>query len=641
MTAKWIMAFACGALLALGACSSNNPAPATGTGDGGTGNGGTGNGDGNGDGDGTDPAAPDERSDEEKAFDTARDAAAKALEDARRMLNEALDQAEAAETGEQRAAAQAALAAARTALTNALSAAEALDPPEGDLTRLGRKSFLVADATEAQTDADMRIPRAEASVAWYGTPLSRGVPRATVFPIPEVTNVVFTRRAKFDDDGLPDGDAEGLLKPADLEPVMHANGKVLISGTAASSGDMLRLRGYEATIHRGQQNNRFQTGNWRPIAAPTADRPTGGSQLLVGFRITSDGLAVRMGGKAAEGMEFRTGLRADIPYNLSPDRLGRDVAMTFGAPQLAADGNGDFQWTANLMPDDFLKNGEGTVPAANEAHSVEHADAASKAAYVVGGRILPVTTYNIWLSNHWGVDTHLEDPEDPVTSALDDEQLYLSYAAYGLMTARSPGTVPVKGDYSWDLRQRVHGFHLGYDAFADEDDMKTTDIGEDDAITRGKFVGQTMAMAVGSADDGTTTTVTDADATLDTANAERLRGDVSLTATISGTEANNLIEGTMSNFEVFDPNGAFWKAYARLPGNVALASGSIGADGSFTGVVTAPNTNFENGEYSGSFYGPVGDLEIGGAWLLHPDAGVNTNANKGIIGSFGAKQLPQ
>ena len=630
MNANWIVALACGAALALGACSGSNPAPATGTDGGGAGNG-------NGDG-GTDPA-PTDKTPEEMAFDTELKTAREALADAQRLVSEAVAQSAAAETDAQRAAAMAAILAATKALADAKMAAEALDPPEGDLTRLGQRANLIDDVTEAQTDADMRIPMARASVAWYGTPLSRGAPRAAVFPIPEVTNVVFTRRAKFDDDGVPDGDAEGLLKPADLPPVMHADGKVLISGTAASSGDMLRLRGYEATIHRGAQDNRFQTGNWRPIAAPTADRPTGGSQLLVGFQITSDGLAVRMGGKGAEGMEFRTGLYHDMPYNLNPDRLGRDVAMTFGAPQLAADGNGDFQWTANLMPDDFLKNGKGgsrTPPGATEAHSVENAGADSKAAYVVGGRILPVTIYSIWLSNHVGVDTNLEDPNDPVASAEDDVQEYLSSAAYGLMTARSPGTVPVKGPDSWDLRQRVHGFHLGYDAFADEDDMKTTDIGKDDAIIRGKFVGETMAMAVGSADDGTTTTVADADATLDIANAERLRGDVSLTATISGTQANNLIEGTMSNFEVFDPNGAFWKAYARLPGSVALVSNSIGADGSFNGVVTAP-TGFEDGQYSGSFYGPKSGLEVGGAWFLHPDNTVKTNANKGIVGSFGAK----
>ena len=611
MTAKWIVAFACGAALALGACSGSNPAPTTG-------NGGADNGGGTGNGDGTDPAAPDERSAEQKAFDEARDAAAKALEDARRMLNEAVDQAEAAETDEQRAAAQAALAAARTALTNALSAAEALDPPEGDLTRLGRKSFLVADATEAQTDADMRIPRAEASVAWYGTPLSRGAAGAALATIPEVA-AVRTDRAK---DG---SDSDDLLKASDIPPVMYEDGKILISGTAASSGDMLRLRGYAADIYDNAANN--LEVNYQDInVAPTAGVPTVASQLLAAFQITSSGLVARLGGKAADGPDFRKVL---IPAGdrinpaEDPDGKGWDLRLTFGPPQLAADDNGDFLWTARLMPD--------------ASQIAVDADAATKAAFKVGSRIFPVTIYNIWLSNHVGVDTNLEDPDDPVASARDDEQTYLSYAAYGIMTGRYPSTVDLSSGNSdaWKLRQRVHGFHLGYDSFADEDDMRTTDIGKDDAVIRGKFVGQTMALAVG-------TTESAASRPIDVANADRLRGDVTLTATISGTSGNNKIEGTMSNFEVFDPSGTFWKAYTRISGDVELEEGNIDPDGSFDGVVDAPSNAFENGRYMGRFYGPVSGLEAAGAWFLNADSTDSTDpedivANKGIMGSFGAK----
>ena len=614
MTAKWIVALACGAALGLGACSGSNPAPATNNG--GADNGGTGNG-------GTDPA-PSDKTPEEMAFDDALEAAEGDLADARRMVNEAVAQAEAADTDQQKAAAMVALSAARAALADALMDAEALDPPDGDLARLGSKSILIEAVTEAQTADGMRISMAEGSIAWYGTALSRGALRATFAIIPEVA-AVRTDRAKYDDDGTATGDSDDLLKASDLPPVMYADGKVLISGTEASSGDMLRLRGYEAGIvidhATDPSDNSLETSGYQDLAAPTADKPTGGSNLLAGFQITNSGLVARLGGKGADGMDFRKGLGEYIEADIDPDNLGWDLRLTFGAPLLAADGNGDFQWTARLMPHDGLI-GDG-----------DDVKAASKAAYLVDGQKIWVTTYNIWLSNHAGVDTNLEDPDDPVASALDDVQHYLSYAAYGLMTLRTPATVNTDRPGAWRYRQRVHGFHHGYDAFKDEEGMKTTDIGDDDAITSGKFVGQTMAFAVGSTlADGTS-------APVDIANAERLRGDVSLTATISGTSDNNKIEGTMSNFKVFVANGHYWQDYSRISGDVALAEGSIGANGSFSGVVTAPSSNFEDGQYSGNFYGPVNGLEVGGAWFLQADNdnSLDDLANKGIIGSFGAK----
>ena len=171
MNAKWIVALACGAALALGACSGSAPAPATG-------NGGTDNGGGT-DND-ADPA-PDERSDAAKAFDTALEAARTAVTNANDLVMAAEDAAAAADTDEARMAAQVAITRARNALAEAVTLAQALasQVPEGDgekIERLGQAGMQAAAATKAQTDGEAKLRAAEGLTGWPGVALLSRAP---------------------------------------------------------------------------------------------------------------------------------------------------------------------------------------------------------------------------------------------------------------------------------------------------------------------------------------------------------------------------------------------------------------------------------------------------------------------------------
>ena len=273
-----------------------------------------------------------------------------------------------------------------------------------------------------------------------------------------------------------------------------------------------------------------------------------------------------------------------------------------------------------------------------------------------GGTRLSQGEYHVLLSNYAG--------ENAETAAADDHR-YLQYAAYGLFTLYDYILAGPFESAGYRRPARLQAFHFGYDAFADSDGMKTTDLAEPITAT---FKGATTGwLFPGSI------LVSDPDHIRDPI---RMRGEVELTATIGGV---NTISGYMKDFE-FLRDGVWRNKVAQLEvvplpnaarsegvlghltdqytdeelGNaVRLKMGDIMADGSYKGVAQAIHTGsgdsdrpggagthyFQDGEYEGNFYGPVGDLETAGAWYLQEHLNIAAGERGGmgsIVGVFGA-----
>ncbi len=580
MNTKLIAALACGAVLALGACAGGNPAAPAGPAA-------------PGPADPMDPAAPDDRTAAEKDFDDALDKAKKALADARALVTAAEARAAAARTGTDadRTAAQTDIDAARTALAAAVTAAKALSAPAGDFGRIGAAAIQVDDAEAAEDEDEAKLRRAEGSTGWAGASVvATDIPRTTV-------TVTRTERIK------DSKDVATRLKAANLPAVMYEDGKIVMKDGSGSSGDRLRMRGIPVRWSH-ESTGVLRHPDSTAVAADSSHK------VLAGLTITPSGLAVDLGGSGA-----RTGSDLRITFNTAGRIVdgtsnAYDLALEFGKPAASPTGNAEHYWTAALMP----------TPAQVTAHEAQLKE---------GTRTLSIGTYYLRLSNHAGVDTNLEDPDDPVASARDDVNSYLSYAAYGLFDF-----VPRSGGVDDDraLSGRIFPFHVGYDAFKDATDMKVTDVADADKITEGKFKGRTVAQELVATEATPYTLTPPAGST----NAVLLRGDVELTATISGTAATNKISGKIMNLESWDTKG-YWENYARITGTVTLSEGDIAADGSFNGVVADPDGSadaFAAGAYRGSFYGPLSGLEAAGAYLINYDpAG---SVERSIVGGFGA-----
>ena len=240
-------------------------------------------------------------------------------------------------------------------------------------------------------------------------------------------------------------------------------------------------------------------------------------------------------------------------------------------------------------------------------------------------RALPIGVYHLRLSNFVGVDRKLEYPDRTTAYTQDDEVSYLSYAAYGFLDFIPSPPITATNNIS----QRSFPFHVGYDAFADKDGMKVTDVADARKIIEGKFKGRTLAAQLGSS--GVASVI------LDGVASRRLRGDIELTATISGTHGDNMISGKIKNLESWNVRG-YWEDYSRISDDLTLAEGQVDPSGSFIGEIDDEPYGFWNGGYRGNFYGPVGDLEASGIWYLQPNVG--ESENRTILGSFGAKLVP-
>ena len=610
-TRRLISALASAALLALGACSGGNPAA---------------------------PAAPEnEMADPETAeiettetetadpvsddmteaerFDAAHAKAEADLAAARSMVTKAVTTS-------------AGIAAARKALTDALAAARALEAPLDDTERIARAARLAVKAGAAEAADIPRLRAAASSAGWAGSS-ALVIGRESLRPVPEIPGDPRTKRRNADD-----SDAATLLTKEKIPAVMHEDGKVVMSPGLSSSGDRLLMRGIPV-VYTDRPQSTAVPGDTRLFLymGPAVDPrpfvdPAGGGnngeepKLVAGLRITPGGLVVDMGGRGAFGLDFRLpGMFQTIRGFVAPDGSdgGYDLKLTFGAPRASPEGNAEHYWTAALMPNSELA-------------------AAIGSSRLRSGQELGV--YTMRLSNHAGLDRNLEDPDDPAASARDDVNHYLSYATYGHMeffdsfvTAASnilPG-------------RRTFPFHAGYDAFKDEAGMRTIDVADADKITEGTFRGRTLASQFATAYTGPAgyyPSLTGAHSlTLRDANYLRLRGDVALTATISGTAADNRIIGKITNLESFSNSKRIWEDYARISGALTLQATGIGASGSFAGVIdpaSYPSAVFAEGGYRGTFYGPPAGLEAAGIWYLQDGNTTSSGHRLSIVGSFGA-----
>ncbi len=602
MNTKLIASLACAAALALGACSGGGTpagpaAPTT--------------------PDPADPAAPDDRTDPEKAFDDALAEAERDLAAARALVTAAERAARAAGTDAARTAAQMEIDEARDALAAAVRAAKALSAPSGDYDRIGAAAIQVDKAEAAEDEDEAKLRMAEGSTGWAGSS-ALVIGKEILRPAPWVT--LIRRDNRRNADGT---DAATLLTAEKIPAVMHEDGKIVMSDGLGSSGDRLRMRGAPVTHALGIQgvsdnSRRLAYAGAFPAPRQYLDPHGGGNdgvepKLVAGLRITPSGLVVDLGGKGATGIDVRRAASYASPGQVlhNGSSGGYDLTLDFGRPSASPEGNAEHYWNAALMPS----------PEYLEDYSSVFKD---------GERVLPLGAYALRLSNHAGLDRNLEDPDDPAASARDDVNHYLSYAAYGHMEfryrlAEQDRVLP---------SQRIFPFHVGYDAFKDEEGMKTTDIA--DGIAKGTFKGRTLASQFaihanyGGGGIGSWPLLTGA-------YYLRLRGDVELTATISGTAADNKISGKIKNLESWDAKG-FWEDYAAISGDLALQETAIGAAGSFAGVVdTSSLTAFAEGGYKGNFYGPPASLEAAGIWYLQdgvPD--LATARNLSILGSFGA-----
>ena len=569
MKTKLFLALACGAALVLGACSGGGTTP--------------------------DPAEPtpgDDRTDAQKAFDTALENAKQELAAARQRVQAAEAAATAADTQEARVAALAEINGAQKALTDAVASARALTQaaPSGDYSRLGRAAFLIDDATAAQAVDLVKLRAALARIGWSSSiPLARrAIPRTVVW-------VIRTERVRNGED------VATRLKLAGLPAVMYEDGKVVVADGLAGSGDRLRMRGFPSRL--ADSDGALDDNDGTPITTATNAYF---NEVLAGLEITPLGLVINLGGGRNIGTDMR--LDVDTEIGASTDNA-YDLTLNFGWPEASPTGNAEHYWAAALMP--------------TEAQAAADSDL-----LMDGSQTLPIGVYYLRLSNHVGVDTNLEDPDDPMTSVRDDDNSYLTYAAYGLFDF-----VPIfSSAINTADHARVFPFHVGYDAFKDEDGMKVTDVADADKITQGKFKGLTIAEEL--VIRGSSTRLNPPGAA---GGGLMLRGDIELTATISGIQADNLISGRITNLESWDTKG-YWENYTYFT-ELALEQDSIGVDGSFDGDITDPDAidNFGAGFYQGNFYGPLSDLEAAGTWYV---AGVLSSGDitgtRALMGSFGA-----
>ena len=617
-----IAALACGSAVALGACSGGAPASPTAPGP-------------------TDPGTED-RTDAQRAFDTALEDAQKALAAARTNVTSAAALATAAETDGERIRATAALSAARKELADAVAAIKALTPPPGDVNRRGR-AVAAATAADAALTADAaKLTTGEmeltATFAWYRQRLARYQLRNGEAAMPseggrQGANVKIERIPRTIDTSATD--STQIVNPAaftsgTFKTVAYADGKEMFS----VSGDEFKVEGYTNT-DGGVYNRDLHT--------------------YAGLKLTREGIVIRTGGTQPADVHFSqwhtdyADTRRDITKYVNDNspphsRNGWDLVLTFGEPHTMSvpvgepdrnhrsswTGNGDFYWRS-------------FVPAAPSQLETD-GDYYDSRAFNQPDGYKDLGTYEVWLSNYVGVNANLE----PVAGSgdnphhIDDEPYYLQYAAYGLFVFTADRETFRDG--SNGHKGRIQTMHLGYSAFADEDGKRTTDIGT--AITSAKFRGQTLAHAF-----------TGTHAFPDFRDSKLLRGDATLTVTIPET-GSGTIEGDLENFEEW--TGGRWKAFTT-DFSVELRSAAITDAGTFSGSA-APTPSGRTvdfparlpvghgsyslsgglnggGAFKGSFYGPrddSADLEVAGSWTT----GTGISPKWSIFGSFGAKQRP-
>ena len=635
MNTKLIAALACAAALALGACSGGNP-PAGPT--------------------GADRGTPDDDNGDSGPTAASLEQQAKA----------AIDRANAAAPGA-RAGAQTEIENARKAIDDAVDAAEAAykaiqapasATPTAQLAAYDRLTRLQA-LQETQT---RRLDDALDSLAWWGGALARyelangeaATPRENTnkVTINRIPRTIDTSETDSTQKRNPKAFCQKSHEPATCDEdtfkiVMYEDGKKLFSDVDVE----FKVDGWTRSTFSGRGSENY---------------------LYTGVKLTRDGLVIRTGGGtpfphnqrrgdftdarrnikyATEDSNFDFNHRASSGETAPSGQNAWDLEITFDAPRTmpvpdAPDGrnwvaswqgNGDFYWKA-------------IVPAAKSQLETD-GDYYESDAFNQPDGYKDLGTYEVWLSNHVGVKRNLER-EDAYPE--DDEQLYLDYAAYGLFvytvdTETFPGR-PRRADNA--QIGRVNSLNFGYSAFADEENKRTTDIGQ--PITGGKFQGQALAYAYKGVNDYPDPNP-DPSIPRYFQEFKLLRGDATLTVAIPKIDRGT-ITGTLNNFKEWTAAG--WKVFGT-DFKVDLTSGVITTSGDFSGTATATSTDnvlgtidqtlfggtypapSGTGSFKGAFYGPrddSADLEVAGTWTT----GWNnfSAGNFDVVGSFGAKQRP-
>ena len=254
--------------------------------------------------------------------------------------------------------------------------------------------------------------------------------------------------------------------------------------------------------------------------------------------------------------------------------------------------------------------------------------------------------YELVLSNYAGQDAA-------------SSRRFLRHAAYGLFTFIDniyQAGRPFPG--------RTQVFHYGKNAFGPDRQVSAD---PDDKIMA-KFEGRTHGfMLLGPNLDPAAKTNH-----VPIAERIRIRGDVKLTANIGGATSTNTVTGTIDNLEHaigttgrWTDEPRFYRYYRKwdhdgdgdsnnevtlwniMQGRIALDA-SIDANGHFAGTATPgdfidgrdrgtggmPPAVWAAGEFEGSLYGPLDNLEAAGTWWV-PAAIANTGV-EALIGSFGA-----
>ena len=600
--------------------------------------------DGNGGSDGTEP--------------TELNAASKAYSDAEKAVSAAVEaarEAAATDTPATREAAEKAIEEAREKLSDAVKAAQAAAAAAESPKSLGEATRALTRANSYQAAQESELDSARASFTWLRKKLARytfangdvAIPRdganvATItriprtIPSPTVLNTQIANPKAFKSDTFED--------------VPYSNGKEVFSiADDAESSEEFKVDGYVAQMDASI------------ILAHMA-------KVNTGLKLTNAGLVIRTGADQEQDLtasqfesdstDFRRKITAwanDGDGDGNPDtdvagRNGWDLEIAFDQPQTKSVASGATSWTGN---GDFYWRA--VVEADEEEQLPTDGDYYASGAFLQPDGYKDLGIYEVWLSNHIGVDTKLEpapgtqancrDGSRGFTCPDDDESLYLNYAAYGLFaytastnTFRGRGGVGNAG-YNGQVG-RINTIHFGYSAFANVDGQKTTDIGA--AITRGKFRGYTLAYGVRGARNLELSPAVPVET-------ELLRGDVTLTVNIPKGSGEGTLEGTMDNFQRWHKENNYWTAYTenfavRL--STTASPATINADGTFSGTAAAtPSTGLGNsgaGACKGNFYGPRADrtdLEVAGSWSVGT-GGPPSQSVKVIFGSFGAKQRP-
>ena len=720
MDTKLIAALACAAALALGACSGNNASGTTGGGgtgagsgtnggpDGGNGNGGDGSNGGNGGGDSNGGAASTPLQTAETEYQKAQTAVTAAINRAQTAV--------AAGTEAARANAESLIDAASMALAEAVRAADdaVAAAADGSSVQVGAAARVRRQVRRLQTAWQQDRDNALDSLAWYGRNLVRYELASGEAVMPRRgVNIAVVRRIDRTiptsaTDSTPKVNPEAFCQKSDspatceedtFKTVMYEDGNRVFS-----------------VIDDGEGGDEFKVDGYvNPLTSVVETHV----RTYTGLKLTDGGLVIRTGGTANLGTsdDFYTGIQTDgngvsdytdmrkdirtFVSDTNRDRLvlpfdtdnggrdshvdgirgqnGWDLAITFDKPQsrpVPVDfddisnpvsswtGNNAFYWKAiapaarsQLDEDGDYYNALDENP--NARLNAQRLSDQKSFGQPKGYRDLG--TYEVWLSNHVGVDRGREPargrtaacPDGSIGTSCpnDDDHLYLKYAAYGLFVYTASTETAVSRNNG--RMGRVNTLSFGYSAFGTEDGQKTEDIGQ--PITRGKFHGYTLAYEyVGLNAPPTNSLAT-----------KLLRGDVTLTVSIpKGPLAAGLVrervvnvEGTINNFQQWNGENKYWTPYDVNNFTVALSSTEINENGAFQGTTQATpsaginpviaGTDRGIGYYKGSFYGPranANDLEIAGSWIVGATELTNgvqyQGGKKTISGSFGAKQRP-